>query len=254
MGLGWRESARARRAGQHARTDGADHPQRRPRPRPDHADGVRDDGADGDRDHDDDRAGAGAGSTRRSACAPSAIDGGGGGDATSGVLVPVALSASGPHLLDLALALARGDAAAHLRAARQPAARARHARRQPAGEGELGGALAPLLAHARAAAIDVRPLARHQPQPADEICEVARAERRRARSSWAGTSRCSRARCSAARSIASCVTARADVAVLIDKQMPDPPRAILLPYTGTPHDRLALRLAARLAHRCRRRR
>jgi len=41
-----------------------------------------------------------------------------------------------------------------------------------------------------------------------------------------------------------------DVAVLIDKQMPESPSAILAPCTGTPHDRLAVTLAARLAHRC----
>jgi K+:H+ antiporter len=42
----------------------------------------------------------------------------------------------------------------------------------------------------------------------------------------------------------------ADVAVFIDKNSPFPPRRILLPYTGTVHDRAALALAARLTHRC----
>jgi nucleotide-binding universal stress UspA family protein len=41
----------------------------------------------------------------------------------------------------------------------------------------------------------------------------------------------------------------ADLAIFIDKQMPNPPRRILLPYSGTSHDQLALRLAARLARR-----
>jgi nucleotide-binding universal stress UspA family protein len=41
----------------------------------------------------------------------------------------------------------------------------------------------------------------------------------------------------------------ADVAVFIDKNSPFPPRRILLPYTGTVHDRAALALAARLTHR-----
>jgi nucleotide-binding universal stress UspA family protein len=41
----------------------------------------------------------------------------------------------------------------------------------------------------------------------------------------------------------------ADVAVFIDRNSPFPPQRILLPYTGTAHDRAALALAARLTHR-----
>jgi nucleotide-binding universal stress UspA family protein len=41
----------------------------------------------------------------------------------------------------------------------------------------------------------------------------------------------------------------ADVAVFIDRSSPFPPQRILLPYTGTVHDRAALALAARLTHR-----
>src|SRR5262249_22252548 len=40
-----------------------------------------------------------------------------------------------------------------------------------------------------------------------------------------------------------------DLAVLIDKGMPNPPQRILLPYSGTVHDQLALRIAGRLARR-----
>jgi nucleotide-binding universal stress UspA family protein len=41
----------------------------------------------------------------------------------------------------------------------------------------------------------------------------------------------------------------ADVAVFIDKEMQPEPRRLLLPYTGTSHDRAALRLAIHLARR-----
>jgi nucleotide-binding universal stress UspA family protein len=40
-----------------------------------------------------------------------------------------------------------------------------------------------------------------------------------------------------------------DMAVFIDRAMPSPPARILLPYSGTVHDQLALRLATRLARR-----
>ena len=43
---------------------------------------------------------------------------------------------------------------------------------------------------------------------------------------------------------------RADVAVFMDKGHAFPPRRILLPYTGTVHDRAALVLTARLGRRC----
>jgi len=39
------------------------------------------------------------------------------------------------------------------------------------------------------------------------------------------------------------------VAVFVDKGSPFPPQRILLPYTGTVHDRAALTLAARFVHR-----
>src|SRR5262249_8466951 len=41
----------------------------------------------------------------------------------------------------------------------------------------------------------------------------------------------------------------ADVTVFMDKGGSFPPRRILLPYTGTLHDRAALTLAARIVHR-----
>ena len=91
------------------------------------------------------------------------------------VLVSVALSASGPRLLDIARALAGSEA---------PRLYALHVAR-PAERGALGAlppptadrgarALAPLLAHGRAHGLDVHPLLVTSRTPADEICEVAR--------------------------------------------------------------------------------
>jgi len=165
------------------------------------------------------------------------------------VLIPVALSSSGPALLDVALALAEDDApriyALHVA---RPVERGALGADVPAGAPNGTGTLAPLLERARARGADVRPLAVTSSAPADEICEVARLKDAHlivmgwhkpvfARSVLGGTlDRVMR-------------RGPADLAVLIDKGLAHPPRRILLPYTGTVHDRLALRLAVRLARR-----
>ena len=165
------------------------------------------------------------------------------------VLIPVALSTSGPHLLDVALSLAADDApriyALHVA---RPVERGALGANVPADGVSGDGVLAPLLAHARARGVEVRPVAVTSRNPAEEICEVARLKGAQlvvmgwhkpvfSKSVLSGT---------LDRVMRRCPT---DIAVLVDKGTPSPPHRILLPYTGTVHDRLALRLAARLALR-----
>jgi Kef-type K+ transport system membrane component KefB/nucleotide-binding universal stress UspA family protein len=165
------------------------------------------------------------------------------------VLIPVALSSSGPHLLDIALALAEPD---------RPRIYALHVAR-PAERGALGArvrfdgdgrddTLDPLLAHARARGVEVRPLVVTSRHPAAEICDVARLKDARlivmgwhkpvfSKSVLGGTLERVMRR------------SRADLVILVDKGLDATPQRILLPYSGTAHDQLALRLAARLAQR-----
>jgi K+:H+ antiporter len=164
------------------------------------------------------------------------------------VLIAVALSDSGPRLLDTALTLAESEA---------PLIYALHVAR-PVERGALGAnlpedgsdaVLAPLLEHAQTRGSDVRPVSLVSRTPAEAICEVAQLKGARlvvmgwhkpvfARSVLGGTLDRVMRRCS-----------EIDVAVIIDREMPNPPRRILLPYGGTVHDQLALRLATRLARR-----
>lgn len=164
------------------------------------------------------------------------------------ILIPVALSDSGPRLLDMALALAESDA---------PRIYALHVAR-PIERGALGAnlpeagsdaVLAPLLEYAQQRGIDVRPASVVSRTPAEAICEVAHLKGASlivmgwhkpvfARSVLGGTLDRVMRRCS-----------EVDMAVFIDREMPNPPSRILLPYSGTVHDQLALRLATRLARR-----
>ena len=165
------------------------------------------------------------------------------------VLVAVAFPDSGPRLLDMALALVESEHprvyALHVA---RPVERGALGANVPGAEGD-DAVLAPLLAEARARSIDVRPLAMTSRIPADDICEVARRKDVRlivmgwhkpvfARSVLGGTVDRVMRRCS-----------EVDMAVLVDKGMATPPRRILLPYSGTVHDQLALRQATRLARR-----
>ena len=172
-----------------------------------------------------------------------------GGEPAGAVLVPVALSSSGPRLLDLALALAEDEA---------PRVYALHIAR-PAESGTLGAdvpsdgdpgktALAPLLAHAEERGADVRPITVTSRRPADEISEVARLK-------GAGLIVMGWHKPVFAKSVLGGTLDRVlrrspvDMAILIDRDGPTPPKRVLLPYAGTAHDRLALRLGARLARR-----
>jgi K+:H+ antiporter len=165
------------------------------------------------------------------------------------VLVPVALSRSGPQLLDLAAALAADDEpriyALHVARPVERGALGANAPRADAAEQE---ALAPLLARAGERGIDVHPVAVTSANASDAICEVARLKGAELilmgwhrpvfrRSVLSGTLEQVMRRSAVA------------VAVFIDKGLPAAPRHLLLPYTGTVHDRCALRLAVHLARR-----
>lgn len=165
------------------------------------------------------------------------------------VLVSVALSASGPRLLDMALALAESETprvyALHVE---RPVERGALGANVPEDEAHADGSLAALVAHAEQRGAMVRPVAVTSRVPAESIIEVARLKGVRlivmgwhkpvfSRSVLGGTLDRVMRRSSA------------DMAIFIDKGMPNPPHRILLPYSGTVHDQLALRLAARLARR-----
>jgi len=165
------------------------------------------------------------------------------------VLVPVALASSGPALLDMAAALAEGDTpriyALHLA---RPFERGALGARMGQASDSAREALEPLLTHAQTQGLEVRPLTVVSRTPGADICDVARAKGTKlivmgwhkpvfSRAMLGGTVQHVMKR------------SEADVAVFIDRNSPFPPQRILLPYTGTVHDRAALALAARLTHR-----
>lgn len=171
------------------------------------------------------------------------------GAGSSAVLVPVALSSSGAHLVEVAAAIAEWERppiyALHVA---RPVERGALGARVPAEPLERDGALAPALAYGHAHGLDVRPLVVTSRQPADEICEMARVKGVRlivmgwhkpvfARSVLGGTLDKVMRRCPL------------DLAILVDKGLPQTARRVLLPYSGTVHDQLALRFATRLARR-----
>jgi nucleotide-binding universal stress UspA family protein len=167
------------------------------------------------------------------------------------VLIPVAFSSSGPQLLDLAVGLARGES---------PRIYALHVPR-PVERGVLGAdaprpeasgeqALGPLLARAQERGLDPHPLTITSNAAATPICEVARLKHVELivmgwhrpvfrRSVLSGTlEQVMRG-------------SEADVAVFVDRGAALELRRILVPYTGTAHDRAALRRALTLARRAR---
>ena len=165
------------------------------------------------------------------------------------VLVPVALSASGPQLLDLAVALA-ADADSRIYALHvgRPVERGALGANDPRPDPSRPETLVPLLDRAAERRIDVHPLSITSSNAADAICEVARLK-------GANLIVMGWHRPVFRQSILSGTLERvmrhsdADVAVLIDKGTQARPRRFLLPYTGTSHDRAALRLAVHLAGR-----
>jgi Kef-type K+ transport system membrane component KefB/nucleotide-binding universal stress UspA family protein len=162
------------------------------------------------------------------------------------VLVPIAKAESGPRLIDLARALATAE---------HPRIYAVHLLR-PAERGTLGGgegayvaspeALRPALEHAEQHEIDVHPVVRTSRVPDQDICELGRARGVEIivmgwhkpvfdSSVLGGTI------------VRVMRHATSDVAVFIDKGMPERIERLLLPYAGTVHDQRALVYAARLA-------
>jgi len=167
----------------------------------------------------------------------------------SAVLVPVALASSGPALLDVAVALADGD---------NPRIYTLHVAR-PQDRGTLGArvlqgspsgydALAPLLTHAQARGLQVRPLTIVSRSPAADICDVARAK-------GVGLIVMGWHKPVFSQAVLGGTVQQvmkksaATVVVFIDRGRGFPPRRLLLPYAGTAHDRAALLLASRLAKR-----
>lgn len=165
------------------------------------------------------------------------------------VLVPVALAGSGPALLDVAVALAESDTP------RIYALSVTH----PLDRGTLGArmwqesrrdseALEPLLLHAQARGLAVRPLTVVNRSPAVGICDVARAKRVGLivmgwhRPVFSQTVLGGTVQQVMKKSVS-------DVVIFVDRGTVFPPHRLLLPYVGTRHDRLALVLAARLMRR-----
>ncbi len=168
---------------------------------------------------------------------------------TTIMLVPVALASSGPALLDIAAALAEGDTpriyALHLA---RPLERGTLGARQHQVPPSNQDALGPLLTHAQAQGVEVHPVVLVSRTPGADICDVARAKG--ARLIVMGWHKPVFSQAVLGGTVQQVMKGSgADVAVFIDRNSPFPPQRILLPYTGTVHDRTALTLAARLTHR-----
>lgn len=165
------------------------------------------------------------------------------------VLVPVALASSGPALLDMAAALADRDTprvyALHLARPRERGTLGARLLQEPPAEHE---ALGPLLVHAQARGLEVHPLVLSSRTPGVDICDVARAK-------GVGLIVMGWHKPVFNQAVLGGTVQQvmrksgADVVVFIDRGGPFPPRRILLPYTGTVHDRAALILATRFASR-----
>lgn len=165
------------------------------------------------------------------------------------VLVPVALASSGPALINMAAALAESDTpriyALHLERPLERGALGARVLQSPSADGE---ALGPLLALAQAQGWEVRPLTLVSRTPGADICDVARAK-------GVGVILMGWHKPVFSKTMLGGTVQQvmqnsvADVAVFIDRASSFPPRRILLPYTGTTHDRAALTLAARLVRR-----
>ncbi len=168
--------------------------------------------------------------------------------ASRSVIAAVALPSSGPLLFDVASALAEsGDAPIYVLHLERPPDRGTLGLGPGATPGNHA-ALALTLEHARARGLAVRPLQFVSRNPPDDIRDVTRAKDAGVvvlgwhKPVWTRTV------------LGGTVQAvmretDADVVVLIDRGLTWPPRRILVPFTGTPQDRAALRLAARIARR-----
>lgn len=174
------------------------------------------------------------------------------GDAEGGdepaVLIPVALPSAGPELLAIAHAVAPAPVsrlyALHLqRADDRELIEAGAAERRPADQRALG----PLLAAAATGGIAVRPLSFVSRSFSEDIAEVARVKG--ARLVVLGWHKPVLSQSILGGNVYEIMRrTSADVAVYVGRR-PSPWRRVLVPYTGGPHDRAALELAARIAAR-----
>lgn len=168
--------------------------------------------------------------------------------ADTAVLAPVALASSGPALVELAAAFADGDTpkiyALHLV---RPLERGGLGAQSPA-SATTNETLAPLLAYAQAHGIPVHPLTMISRTPGADICDVARVKG--AQLIVMGWHKPTFSRALLGGTVQQVMKgSTADVAVFIDRGASLPPKRILVPYTGTVHDRAALALVARLVRR-----
>jgi nucleotide-binding universal stress UspA family protein len=109
-------------------------------------------------------------------------------------------------------------------------------------------ALEPLLAHARTRGIEVHPMMLVSRTPGVDICDVARGKG--ATLIVMGWHKPVFNQAVLGGTVEQVMKgSAADVVVFIDRGISFPLRRILLPYTGTAHDRAALALAARLTRR-----
>jgi Kef-type K+ transport system membrane component KefB len=165
------------------------------------------------------------------------------------VLVPVALARSGPALVEMAAALGEGDTpriyALHLAHPLERGVFGARALATPAAEPE---ALEPLLTHAHTHGFNVHPMTIVSRTPGVDICDVARVKG--AALVVMGWHKPVFNEAVLGGTVQQVMKgSAADVAVFIDRGISFPLRRILLPYTGTVHDRAALTLAARLCRR-----
>lgn len=165
------------------------------------------------------------------------------------VLIPVALPSSGPALLQVAAAVAESEApqlyALHLA---RPTERGALGARVLPGLPTAQEALGPLLEYARTLRYEVHPLELVSRTPGRAICEVA--QTKGAGLVVMGWHKPVFNQALLGGTVQEVMKeSTADVAVFIDKGGAFPPSRILLPYTGTSHDRATLTLAARIVHR-----
>jgi nucleotide-binding universal stress UspA family protein len=161
------------------------------------------------------------------------------------IVVCVAYDRSGPGLVSLAGALLGAQRGGQIHALHLLGGMDRISLRLQ--EGAAGGAedgLEPLLARARELDLAVKPISFVSPEPAEDICSVARAKD--ADLVLIGWHKPMFGRGLLGGTVYQVMKeAGSDVAVFVDRGLSEV-RRILLPFVGTPHDHAALKLARRL--------
>jgi nucleotide-binding universal stress UspA family protein len=169
-------------------------------------------------------------------------------EASRRVLIPVSLPSSGPALLDMAIAVSDGALQLYALHLARPTERGALGARVFPHALNVHEALGPLLARAQARNCEVHPLELVSRAPGKAICEVAQAKGvGLVVMGWHKPVFNQAMLGGAVQQVMK--ESAADVAVFIEKGGIFPPGRLLLPYTGTRHDRAALTLAARLVRR-----